>query len=47
MTEVDLMAAIKRLSVNDESKLAHRIKLCRTIQPPGTSVRTFYAQLEG
>ena len=47
MSEVDLMAAIKRLAVKEESKLAHHIKLGRTIQPPGTSVRTFYAQLKG
>ena len=53
MSEVDVMAAIKklaaikRLAVKEESKLAHRIKLGRTVQLPGTNIRTFYAQLEG
>ena len=36
LSEVDLMAAIKRLAVKEGSKLGHRIKLGRTVQPPGT-----------
>ena len=41
MTEVDMMAAIKKFAVKEESKLAHRIKLGRAVQSPGVSIRTF------
>ena len=44
MTEDDLMSAIKKLAVKQESKLAHRIKMGRSIQAPGIGIRTFYAQ---
>ena len=47
MTENDLMSAIKKLAVKQESKLAHRIKLGRSVQAPGIGIRTFYAQLKG
>ena len=47
MTEDDLLAAIKRLAVKDESTLVHRIKLSRMTQSPGTGIRTFLASLRG
>ena len=47
MTECDLMSTIKKLAVKQKSKLAHRIKMGRSIQAPGIEVRTFYAQLKG
>ena len=47
MSETDLMSAIKKLAVKQESQLAHRIKMGRSIQAPGIGVRTFYAQLKG
>ncbi len=47
MAEVDLLAAIKRLAVKDESTLVHRIKLGRMTQSPGTGIHTFLASLRG
>lgn len=47
MTEENLLLAIKKLAVKDESKLAHRIKMGRAVQSPGTGIRTFHAQLKG
>ena len=47
MAEGDLLAAIKRLAVKDESILVHRIKLNKLTQSPGTGVRTFLANLRG
>lgn len=47
MAESDLMAAIKRLAVREESVLVHRIRLSKMVQPPGTSIRIFLASLRG
>ncbi|XP_052760759.1 uncharacterized protein LOC128203366 [Mya arenaria] len=47
MAEADLLGAIKRLAVKDESTLVHRIKLNRMTQSPGTGIRTFLASLRG
>lgn len=47
MSEGDLLAAIKRLAVKEESTLVHRIKLNRMVQSPGTGIRTFLASLRG
>ena len=47
MTEATLLAAIKKLAVKQESKLAHRIKMGKAIQSPGVTIRTFHAQLKG
>ena len=47
MAEEDLLAAIKRLAVKDESILVHCIKLNKMTQSPGTGVRTFLANLRG
>ena len=47
MAEADLLAAIKRLAVKDESILVHRIKLNKMTQSPGTGIRTFLATLRG
>ena len=47
MAEADLLAAIKRLAVKEESTLVHRIKLSKLTQAPGTPIRTFLAALRG
>ena len=47
MAEADLLAAIKRLAVKEESLLVHRIKLNKLTQAPGTPIRTFLAALRG
>ena len=47
MTEKDLLAAIKRLAVKEESTLVHRIRLSRMTQSPGTGIRSFLANLRG
>ena len=47
MAEMDLLAAIKRLAVKEESTLVHRIKLSKMTQAPGTPIRTFLAALRG
>ena len=47
MAEADLLSAIKRLAVKDESTLVQRIKLNRMTQSPGSSIRTFLASLRG
>ena len=47
MTEGELMSVIKKLAVKQESKLAHRIKMGRSVQAPGMGIRTFFAQLKG
>ena len=47
MTEDDLLKAIKRLAVIEESTFAQRIKLGKMTQTPGTGIRTFLASLRG
>ena len=47
MPERELLAAIKRLAVKDESTLVHRITLSKMTQAPGTGIRTFLANLRG
>ena len=47
MPETDLLAAIKRLAVKQESTLVHRMRLSKMIQAPGTPIRTFLAALKG
>ena len=47
MAQADLLAAIKRLAVKEESNLVHRLKLNRMTQSPGTGIRTFLANLRG
>ena len=47
MTEDDLLAAMRRLAVKEESALVHRMKLSKMTQAPGTSIRTFLANLRG
>ena len=47
LSETDLLAAMKRLAVKEESTLVHRIKLNQMTQPPGTGIRTFLASLRG
>ena len=47
MTEIELLAAMKRLAVIEESTLAQRIKLGKMTQTPGTGIRTFLASLCG
>ena len=47
MAEADLLAAIKRLAVKEESTLVHRLKLNRMTLSPGTGIRTFLANLRG
>ena len=47
MSETDLLAAIHRLAVKEESTLVHRIRLSRMTQAPGTPIRTFLATLKG
>ena len=47
MAEADLLAAIKRLAVKDESILAHPIKLNKMTRSPGTGVPTYLANLRG
>ena len=47
MAEADLLASIKRLAVNDESTLVHRIRLGKMTQSPGTGIRLFLARLRG
>ena len=46
MTE-DLLNAIKRLAVKEESTLVQRIKQNMMTQSPGSNVRTFLASLRG
>ena len=47
MPESDLLAAIKRLAVKEESTLVHRIRLGKMTQAPGMPIRTFLANLKG
>ena len=47
MSETDLLAAIQRLAVKQESTLVHRIRLSQMRQAPGTPIRTFLATLKG
>ncbi|CAC5426163.1 unnamed protein product [Mytilus coruscus] len=47
MIETDLLNAIKRLAVKEESTLVQRIKLNRMTQSPGSNIRTFLASLRG
>ena len=46
-SEVDLLAAIKRLAVKEESTLVHRMKLSKMTQAPDTPFSTFLASLKG
>ena len=41
MAEKDLLSAIKRLAVKDESTLVHRIRLSKMTQAPGTVIHTY------
>ena len=41
LSEVDFLAAVKRLAVKEESCLVHRMRLNKMTQPPGTPIRTF------
>ena len=47
MSEDDLLKAMKRLAVIEESTLAQRLKLGKMTQTPGTGIRTFLASLRG
>ena len=47
MAEADLLLAIKRLAVTDESVLVQRIKMGKLIQAPGVGIKTFHASLKG
>ena len=47
MTEPNLIACTKKLAVKVESKLIHRIKMGRAVQPPGTGINNFLATLKG
>ena len=47
MSEANLLSAIKRLAVKEESVLVHRIRLGKMTQTPGTGIRTFLANLRG
>ena len=47
MAETDLLAAIQRLAVKEESTLVHRLRLGKMTQAPGTPIRTFLAALKG
>ena len=47
MPEADLLAAIKRLAVKEESTLVHRIRISKMTQAPGTPIRNFLAALKG
>ena len=47
MPETDLLAAIQRLAVKEESTLVHRLRLGKMTQAPGTPIRTFLAALKG
>ena len=47
MPEAELLSAIKRLAVKEESTLVHRMKLNRMTQSPATGIRTFLAALRG
>ena len=43
MSEVDLLAAIERVAVKEESTLVHRMRVSEMIQAPGTPIRMFLA----
>ena len=47
MSEVELLATIRRLAVKEESTSAHRMRLSKMTQAPGTPIRTFSASLKG
>ena len=47
MSEDDLLKAIKRLAIKEESILVHRIRLGKMTQAPGIPIRTFLASLRG
>ena len=47
ISEVDLLAAIDRLAVKDESTLVHRKSFNKMAQAPGTLIRAFLASLKG
>jgi hypothetical protein len=47
MPENDLLNAIKRLAVKEESTLVHRLKMNRMVQSPATGIRTYLATLRG
>ncbi len=47
MSEEDLLKAMKRLAVVEESTLAQRLKLGKMTQTPGTGIRTYLASLRG
>ncbi|KAK6178258.1 hypothetical protein SNE40_013066 [Patella caerulea] len=45
MPENELLNAIKRLAVKEESTLVHRLKMNRMVQSPATGIRTYQAAL--
>ena len=47
MTEANLISCTKKLAVKVESKLIHRIKMGQAVQPPGTGIHNFLANLKG
>ncbi len=47
VTETDLLEAINKLAVKQESELIHRIKMSKLVQTPGMGIRNFLAQLKG
>ena len=47
MPESDLLAAIRRLAVKEESVLVHRMKLSKLVQSPGMGIRTYLANVKG
>ena len=47
MSEEDLLAAIKRLAVKEESTLVYRMRLRKMTQAASTPIRTFLASLKG
>ncbi|KAK6182640.1 hypothetical protein SNE40_010280 [Patella caerulea] len=47
MPESELLNAIKRLAVKEESTLVHRLKMNRIVQSPATGIRTCLASLRG
>ena len=47
MTEANLISCTKKLAVKVESKLIHRIKMGQAVQPTGTGIHNFLANLKG
>ena len=47
ISEVDLIAAIKRLVVKKERTLVHRMRVYKMTRAPGTTIRAFLVSLKG